>query len=60
MSPEFVVLPLGGIEAVTKPQVPVKTGTTNGRKIPEECQLNYGAVPTLAFRFVEFLVRFGD
>ena len=25
----FVVPPLGGIEAATKPQVPVKTGTTN-------------------------------
>ena len=26
----FVVPPLGGIEAATKPQIPVKTGTTNG------------------------------
>ena len=26
----FVVPPSGGIEAATKPQVPVKTGTTNG------------------------------
>ena len=25
----FVVPPLGGIEAATKPQVPIKTGTTN-------------------------------
>ena len=25
----FVVPPLGGIEAATKPRVPIKTGTTN-------------------------------
>ena len=29
----FVVPPLGGIEAATKPQVPVKTGTTNDSRI---------------------------
>ena len=29
----FVVPPLGGIEAATKPQVPVKTGTTNGGRL---------------------------
>ena len=28
----FVVPPLGGIEAATKPQVPVKTGATNDER----------------------------
>ena len=31
----FVVPPLGGIEAATKSQVPVKTGTTNGDYLNE-------------------------
>ena len=43
----FVVPPLGGIEAATKPQVPVKTGTTNG-----DCPNHLGYAVVFCFNTV--------